>query len=331
MPVISDVRRTLEYAHSHEQVRRFLPFAPAGIALGLFLMTSLDGSPVEPKIIWLGSAVVALSLGLLCVLIYRRVQPSVPGIVLSPQGVLFLDFSDKVIAWNEIREVGFASVSASRDLFATNVMRLVVSQRYYNTLTNGTWHDSVVAREGDPSEIYLSYYRPLPMGEFAEAVRLRWLAFSQHAKDRPAEVFLSAGEPAAGAMSGPSATVPARRGAGVVQRAQSFAAARALVALLRCSTRLQLLAIAASLACIVALVTNQMGAWSTPAQDRGRAKAAEWRAWQQKFDASRKATDEEQRRLQDMWDKKFKCMDAYWSLHERGAYKQDPDCMRETK
>ena len=332
-PEIVNIHSTVGYSHSHDLARRALPFTFVGLLLGLFLMIPLDESPADRATTLPGAAILVVSLFMLGAAVYRRTQPSVPSIVLSPLGVLFRDISEKVIPWNEIREVGIAKVSDPRDFRSTTVTKLVVSQRFYKLLTGGKWHLSTVARDGDPSEIYMSYYHSLPFDAFHDALRRRWLAFSRHPEGgRANEAFAetTAPTPPDEVTSAPSPVQSLARG-GAIQRVSSFAGLRAFAALAGGSSPGQILVIAASLLGIAALLTNQLGVWSTAAQERGRAKAAEWRAIEERYEASRKATDDEQRRTQDMWDRTYKCMDKYWDLHERNEYRGDPECMRKEK
>ena len=333
-PEITDPRRTLEYGHSHDLARSFLPVTLVGVALGLFLMTPFDRAVADRSQALLGGAVVALALAFLGVVIYRRAQPNVPSIVLSPQGILFRDISASVIPWDEIREVGTAHVKASKELFSTKVTKIVVSQRYYDALSGGTWRASTIAQGGDPSEIYLSHFHTLPFEEFQDAVRHRWQAFSRHAQGHaPQEAHADshAIRPHDDRPRAVAAPQPTARGGGVVQRAASFPGLRALSAIIAGSSPGQLVANAAAVAAILALLTNQIGLWSTPQQDRARTAAAKWRAELEKFNADRKATDDDQRRIREMWDRKYKCMNEYWALHERGIYTKDPACMKDDK
>lgn len=336
----TDVRRTLEYAQSHDLARQALPVTIFGVLLGLFLMTPLDSAVTERRNAVVGGIVIAISLVFLGMVIYRRSQPSVPRIVLSPQGIVFLDVSRKVIPWNEIREIGVARVSETRDLVSTKVIKLVVSQRFYQSLTGGIRLQSTVAAIGDPSEIYLAYNHDVPFEALQREVVCRWRAFSRHA-GRPSETRedvaaetredVAAEWPVDLPPHQVSSAQSPSRGGGVIQRASSFEGTRAFGPLISTSSPGQFLAIVASLAGIAALLGNLAGLWSTDAQVRGRTKAAEWRQWQERHDANRKASDDDQRRTRDMWDRKFKCMDEYWALHERGGYKKDPECMREGK
>ncbi|MEQ1576337.1 MAG: hypothetical protein ABL894_01680 [Hyphomicrobium sp.] len=331
-PEINDVQRTLEYGQSHDLARQFFPVPLAGIALGLFLLNPLDGAEPERNVVLIGWASIGFSLAFLGIVIYRRTQPSRPSIVLSPQGVLFRDLSETFIPWDEILEFGIAKVSATRDFSSTTVTKIVVSQRFYESLTKGRWLEPVVGQNGSPSEIYLSYYHTLPFEEFQQAVGRRWHEFSRHAGGKPIAGSLADHDAAPSPIGHPvsgSHSPQAQQRLGAVQRAGTFGSFHALAALVRESSLGQRLVIAASLAGIVALLSNQVGLWSTAAQLSGRARAAEWRARQEQYDADIKATGDEQRRIDYNWDRTFKCMDEYWALHERGTYQKDPDCMKE--
>ncbi|MDX2308140.1 MAG: hypothetical protein NW216_07880 [Hyphomicrobium sp.] len=333
-PEIADVQRTLEFAQSHELARRFLPAPFVGAAIGLVLVTPFDGRDVEGGPMLLGSAVILISLASLGVIIYRRMSPSVPSIVLSPQGILFRDLSEKVIPWNEIRSVGIAFVQEARDFNSTKVTKLTVSKGFFRMLTAGHFHLSVMAVESDAPEIYLSYYHRLPFDEFHGAVQRRWHAFSHHAsgKTLPPEFAIRASSANEDTRTLAGSRGPAPRTSGIaIERAQSFPGFRAFAALLGSSSPVSLSVTAFALAAIVALVTNNMGLWSTQQQIEGRARAAEWRQWNERFEADRKAMDEKLEKDQQERDKAFACMDQYWSQHELGTYTKDPDCMKNNK
>lgn len=282
-PDVADLHRPLEYGQSHALARSVLPGAVVGILLGLFLLTPLDSATLDRKSALLGGAALALSLAMVGVVIYRSSKPSVPSIVLSPAGVLFRDLSTTVIPWDEIEAIGTAHVRGRRELFSTKVTKLVVSQQFYQSLTGGVWQIGAVGRAGDPSEIYLSYFHSVPFDEFQHAVRVRWQAFSRHAA--------SATRARQSTGSATNGTPDAVVAAGKEERTAPPVN----------STPFQLLVIVASLAGIVVLLANHAGLWSTTRQVKARSGAVEWRAWQDKYDADRKATDAEQRRIEELW------------------------------
>ncbi len=315
---ITDIHRTLEYGQSHVLARKMLPFSLFGVLVGLFLMTPLEGESFQSRNSAFGFIVVILSLALLGMVIHRRLQPSVPSYVLSPQGVLIRDISDKPISWNEIIEVGFADVRANRDLLSTKVVKLTVSHRFYQAVTNGKWLDPVVAegaiRIGEPGEFYVSYYQDVPKDEFHSAALLRWHAFSRHAAGKAAPEIPVV-------VSSEQAPTPARARTSVVERGSSIGVTGAFADLVRNAPPGFQLATVVALAGIAAISSNLLGFWSTAGQDRARKSAAESRAQWEKFEADRRATDAEQKRIKDMWSRQFKCMD-----HQ--AYMKDPDCQK---
>lgn len=300
-PARTDPHRTLEYSRSHTLARDVLPFSMVGVVLGLFLLTPLDGATLQPRITFLGGTVILFSLACIVSAIYRRTKKSVPNIVLSPAGILFRDVSERPIAWHDIRDIGTAHVRSTSELFSTKVTKLEVSQGTYRSLTDGAWRMWTVAREGDPSEIYLSYYHNLPFDEFQHEVRLRWQAFSRRAGDADA---LSSRSDDRNAR--PVSTATARDHAHVGAEKPTAAASggvAALAALVRGSSPMQVLVITSALVGMVVLLANHAGLWSTARQDKARLEAAKWDTWQKKYDAERKATDAEQRRIDEMWKK----------------------------
>lgn len=295
------IHRTLEYSQSHSRAREVLPYSMVGIVLGLFLLTPLDGASLRRENAWLGGGVVLLSSLFVLAAIYRRSQRSVPSIVLSPAGVLFQDLSAKPIPWDEILGVGTAHVRNTGDLFSTKVTKLELSQSSYTSLTGGSWQMWTIARNGDPSEVYLSYYHNLPFDEFQREVRLRWRAFSRNAVDKSASATR---DEDGRAVPAANSSGKERGSTGAETREAATSGAReAIAALLRGSSATQLLVISLSCAGIAVLLANHVGLWSTARQVTARAEAARWHARQQQYDADRKATDAEQRRIEEMWKK----------------------------
>lgn len=319
-PEVFDIDHTIEYAHSHDLARRALPFAVMGILLGLFIMTPLDAAAPKSRDFWLGAIVVVISIGFIGAIIHRRSRPNEASIVLSPRGILFRDISEKVIPWNEIREIGAKRVTRSRDVIGVKVTKLLVSERFFDTLIGDRWSDSSVAMRGDPAEIYVSYYQPPPFGEFQEAVRRRWHAFSVHARGlQPlAPPPLMAHEAQAAAANRGEGLAP--RSSRTVQRASSFGGLKTLTSIVRSSSPIQLIVIVVALAGIGALVSNRAGMWSTGAQERSRAQAAELRAWRKKQDDEDKEREAERRRFDERMNRAFRCMD--WQAS------RTPECQR---
>lgn len=314
-----DVERTVAYAHSHDLAQRALPFALLGVLFGLFVITPLGTAAPRPKDLWLGAIIIAISIGFIGVIIYRRSQANTAGIVLSPRGILFLELSDKNIPWNEIREIGSKRITRSRDFLGVKVTKLVVSERFLATLVGDKGCDSSVAVHRNPSEIYISYFQPPPFEEFQEAVRRRWHAFSVHAKGLPPLpppqiTHLSDAESRAGTQT------PIRAASTTVQRASPFEGIRGFAVILRGSSPAQLLLVVLTLAGIGALLSNKMRLWSTSAQDQSQTKAAEWRALQKKMDDEDKEREAARRLFDERMNRAFRCMDRHLI--------QTPECQK---
>ena len=298
---IANVQRRLEYAQSHDLARKFLPVALFGILLGLFFLTPLDGRDLEGRIVLLGVLVILGALAFLGVVIHRRMQPSVPAVVVSPQGVLFRDVSETVVSWNDILEVREALISAARDYTSTRVVKLVLTPHAFEAVTGRKTYESVVASRAD-SAIFLAYHHSVPVDELLRALRLRWHAFSHHGKRalRDASAVFAPEDAAAHASDGP-AQPPA---GDLIQRARSFEGLRAFGALVGAASPGQLMANGIAVAGILLLLTNHMGLWSTGAQERQRARAAEWRAIEERWSRERREVDEQLRRTRHNWDRK---------------------------
>lgn len=328
---IHDVDRRLEFAQSHEMARKALAWPLFGVAIGLMILVSLNGKPLSSRDTWTAYLVISVSLAFLGAVIYRLLRPSEPDIVLTRDGVLFTPFSEKVIPWNEIRAVGVAKVSATRDLMSTRVTKLVVSRSFFQRAARPgdlSFGDSCIAvlGAGDSGEVYLSYYHPPPFDELQAAIRMRWQAFSRHAPQTGMPTEVSAMSPAPEALG-----VSAGLSRGVVQRASSSAVPGLLGAHVRQLSPGTALACTLALAAIAALGTNKMGMWSTAGQLKGRAESEEWRRLREKWAAEEKASAAERKRAQERMDRAFRCMDLDWDYARRGIRNRDPDCMRDGK
>lgn len=285
-----DVEGTLEFAHTRASAQRFFPYPFIGLLVGLFLTTpvgSIAGSSRNPI---LGVAIIVLSLGMLVLVVHRTRQPNVARVVLSRDGILFHDLSERLIPWSEILEVGVTRVSKPGDLLSEEVTELVVSESFLREIKAGRWLiPSVIARSSDPCAIYISYFQPLPREAFHAAVLERWRAFGRNASgvakpDRP-----------------PSRRVPTR-----LPSAPPPAIGDTFVALLKTASLRHRLVI--GLACVgMAIVfANHAGLWTTAGQTREREEAARLEAWKREYDASRKVIDENQRRLKEQLDRAFR-------------------------
>lgn len=179
-PPHDDIHRALDYGHTHRTARELLLGAVAVFAVGAFLITTNQGWKYDAKGLLLGCALVAAAAVAVVIAMRARRQPSVASIVVSPDGVLFRDFSDKIIPWREIRDVDTAEVRMIEEHFATRVTKLVVSQGTFRSLRRRPTIDRRIAEDGEPSAIYLAYYHTLPFDEFHAAVLARWRAFGGH-------------------------------------------------------------------------------------------------------------------------------------------------------
>lgn len=313
-PEILDPKRTLEYGHSHDMARSALPWTLGAIALGLFMIFSVDGgsSSRDAKNALLGGIVIAGALLFLGVLVYRRAQPSVPSLVISEQGILFRLVSEKVIPWDEVRDVRRDKVRAGRDFLSTKVVRIALSPAFYERYTEGRWHESVTGESGSrDSAIFLAYYLNVPHEELYVAVRKRWLAFSHRAVGAAAEAIDALADSArthhTRPLAGSGAGVTPRRNS-VMQRASSFEGLAALGGLVRGASFGQIAGSVTALAIIAALLSNILGLWATEAQVKGRAEAAKWKAWQEQQDREQAAFDAEQKKTREKFDLMFRCM-----------------------
>lgn len=333
-PAVADPKRTLEYGQSHDMARKALPWTLGGVALGLFLMSEPSGS-ADPKGRLIGTITVAIALAFLAALAYRRAQPSVPDVVLNEQGVIFRTISDKVIPWGEIRAVKRDSVTGPKALLPTRVVRLEVSQQFYERYVQGRWLDRTVGESGDPSAIFLAFYTRPPHDELYTAAQVRWRAFSHHAADAtpadglPDPAMLARAAAAADddrPLAGSTASAAPRRGA--VERASSFEGLRALGGLFGGGGIATTLGNVVALGLIAALLSNILGYWATDAQVKGRAEAAKWKEWRDNHDREQAAFDAEQKKTREKFDRMFKCMNETFDRRDRGI-PGDPPCAKE--
>lgn len=320
-PEIYDVDRTLEYSQSHDQLARALPIVLIGLLLGLFVLTPLDGSPVRSRDILLATIIVAVTLVCLGAMVYRRAQPSVPSIVLSREGILFRDFSERIIPWGEITNVRIDKVSGSRDFFSTRVTALEIPRSLYVALAEGRWSDSVIAWEDDPSLVYIGYFHSVPFEELHRAVLLRWYAFSRNARGLPLPLHVA--EDAARYRDAPAPATARGYGRSVVSRVPRHELLSSIVVLFRGGSGMSRLASLVAVAGIAALVANHAGIWTTAGQERARVSAAEAKAWRMQMEAEDKARAEERRRFDERMRRAFQCME--WTA------RNDPECRSDRK
>lgn len=316
-PETDDIRRTREFGYSHDQAQRMMPFALGAVALGLVLIVPLDGAERAEN--WaLGWLVVAAALVFIGIIVWRRTQPNDPYIVVSERGVLFKLVSDRVVPWDEIIAVDTHYVSAPRDFLSTKVVRLKVSERFFEAYARDKVFDSVTALDGDPSEIYLAYAITVPHDEMLGAISRRWRAYSHHAERTGGPQ-----EPA-GWDIGDAPTPTGRRRVSVAERARSFEGLGAFLRLLAGGSPGVALGNFVALAAIASLLTNLMGYWSTGAQVRGRERAAESKAWHEKHEAERQRIDAEIKRAEERFERAFRCMDE--SFNRYAGTPPSPEC-----
>lgn len=334
-PAVLDPRRTLEYGQSHDAAQRALPWTLGAVALGLFILSAPDGTP-EPKDTALGLLIIAGALVFLGVLVWRRAQPSVAGLVVSEQGILFRHASERTIPWSEIRAVAPDKVSGSKDVFATRVVRLDVSPQFYERFAGGRWLERVVAESGDPSAIYLAYHLDAPHDELYAAVMARWRAFNHHAADAGAadaahSAAARAASPDRGGYDEPplagSAPTAAPRRSRVIERASGLQGLKALGGLFGGGGIVRAIVNFAALGLIAVLLANVLGYWSTAAQLEGRAEAAKWKTWHEERDREQAAFDEQTKRTREKFDRMFRCMNETF---DRGpGAVRSPECEKE--
>lgn len=330
-PEVADTRHTLEYAYTHDQARKFLTLALFGIALGLVLAMPMDGV-MKDRELFASAGVIILALGFLAAVVYRRTQPNIANLVISPEGIRFRPVSESIIPWQQILSVTRDKVSSSREIISTKVVRLELSPAYYEAYTRGKWLSSTTGRSGDPSAIFLAYGLDVPHDELFAAVHRRWLAFSPHAmRATPAEDFIA---PVAAIdndrpLAGSRAT-PTRRRGSVIERSSSFEGLKAFAALLGGGNFGRGLVNLFALTLIAVLLANLLGYWSTEAQVKGRAEAAKWKAWHEERDREQREFDAEQKRINDRFDRMYKCMDETFRRRDLGI-SGDPECAQEDR
>jgi hypothetical protein len=302
---LSDVDRTLEFAHTRAAAQQFFPYTFVGLLVGLFLMSPVGGVAGSARNPLLGAVIIALSLGMIALLAHRTRQPDIARIVLSRDGVLFRDLSERLIPWGAILEVDVTRVSKPGDLLSEEVTQLVVSKAFFRELKADRWLiPSVIARGGDASAIYISYFHTLPRETFHAAVLERWRAFGPQAEGvRQSDRFISTA-PSRHVVPGLAAATP--RGNSQSGSAPLPAIGDTFVALLKTASLRHRLVIGLACVGMAILFANHFGLWTTAGQIREREEAAKLEAWKRDIDASRKATEEERRRWQERMDRAFR-------------------------
>ena len=293
-PDIRNASKTLEYGHSHVRAMRGLPMALGALLVGLFLVSSLGSTPRDKHVI-AGYVALLIGFGLLARIVYLRLAPSKPSLVLSPKGILHRLATDKLIPWDEVKEVRSEDIkvrmSRGPDITHRGVTVICVPQRFKETLVgpvtwsswgsygNPQFNDNGRAFEVRifPREVYAD-----PQ-ELRAAVETRWREFG---RDAPPP------------MAAATTSVPTFSVKDLGRQAQARAApGRAAEFTPLTATATLLLGLA-----IVALGTNVMGLWQTQAQRDARARKAEWDARFKAMEDDSRRIAEQQRRTDKMWD-----------------------------
>lgn len=318
-PDVASPSTTLRYGYSHDASSRALPWPLFGVLLGTFILCGIDGAEIEPKHFWLGVIVIVLSLGIFAAIVRRRMQPDVASIVLSTDGIVFKDVSDKLIPWREIRSVAKGHTKGARDFLATRVVKISIAEAFFKSLgARDTWSSELV-RQGTPTEIYFGYYHKLPVDELYDAMLLRWKAFSGRYDGPPVE---------RDDYTAPTTGAVRFRGRSVAERERPFAIVNALGGLVSGAPWPHRLVSAGFIVAIAALGANAMGLWSTDMQVKRRAETAKWKDWLAQQEAEQRAFDADQKRTREKFDRMFKCMNQTFERHSLGGG-VDPECAKD--
>lgn len=292
-PDIRNASKTLEYGHSHVRAMRGIPLALGALLIGLFLVSSIDSTPRD-KHVFAGYIALLIGVGLLARIAYLRLSPSKPSLVLSPKGILHRFATDKLIPWDEVKDVRSEDIkvrmSRGPDITHRGVTVVSVPQRLKDVLVRpGTW--SSWGSYGNPQfndngralEIRIFpkdvYAEP---GELRAAVEARWREFG---RDAP---------PPLAAM--PSATTFSVKELGRQAQARKAAGSAAEFTPLTATASI-LIGLA-----IVTLGTNMIGLWQTQAQRERQARNAEWAVRLKAIDDDSRRIAEQQRKTEKMWE-----------------------------
>lgn len=297
-PDVRNASKTLEYGHSHVRAMRGLPIALGALLLGLFLVWSLGSTPRDKHVLG-GYVVLLIGFGLLARIAYLRLTPSKPSLVLSRQGILHTLATDKLIPWDEVKDVRSEDikvrVSRGPDITHRGVTVISVPQRFKETLIGpATW--SSWGRYGNPQfddngrafevRIFPKEVYADPQ-ELRAAVETRWRAFG---RDAPAPLASTTTSVPTFSVKELGRQAQARSAAG---RAAEFTPLTATASLLL-------------LIAIAVLGTNVLGLWQTQGQRDATARQAEWAAKFKAIEEDSRRIAEQQRKTDKMWEDVWK-------------------------
>lgn len=179
-----DVQRTLQY-ESHVYTRKLIWMPILCLAVGLWVL--LYGS-VHDKMQWQPWLGLFLGAGWLIYAFYRLAVPAPPMLVLSPDGLIWRNVSERLIRWHEIRDV----TQSDHDVWVRGRRQRIekatvvwVSRRFYNQkifvrslLKRGPfWGNAFVHKDDVSGMVIASGVVSLEPDPLHAEIVARWQAF----------------------------------------------------------------------------------------------------------------------------------------------------------
>jgi hypothetical protein len=179
-----DVQRTLQY-ESHVYTRKLIWMPIVCLAVGLWVL--LYGS-VHDKMQWQPWLGLFLGAGWLIYAFYRLAVPAPPMLVLSPEGLIWRNVSNRLIRWQDVRDVTQSDHDVwvrGRRQTIENVTIVWVSRRFYNQkifvrslLMRGPfWGNAFVHRDDATGIVVASGVVSAEPDPLHEEIVARWQAF----------------------------------------------------------------------------------------------------------------------------------------------------------
>ena len=295
-PASIDVDETVAYRVGTALYQQ-IPLALFLVLVGLIVLAFPAGSKFEHLL----GAWTLILVGIIWIVyaLYRRKQPGKALITLTPSHLLFRIpmVKDIRIPWREITAVEvidtsafFPSLVRPRFLKFRNVTAIRISRAFYDRnihihsafMRGPGWGNTFLVDDKSAKVALHHEAVGVPAEELRAAVEARWRAFGPPSSIALADEIspLLASSPSPGqAISTPSRVT------------------------LRAVWRTTM--VAALLVGIVAMLTNIVGLWQTPMQEKDRKQNDEWQAQYRKWQEDDRRSAEESRKRNEEWD-------AFW-------------------
>lgn len=309
---IGDVRTTMGYGYPHHESVKALPFGLFLCLLGTAMLGLVGPSDLSARTLL--AAVLALLFTALGIASFFFIQarPNHPQLILAPEGILYRHIPNAIIPWRVITGVDIARVSfTSRELLPGKAIRIAVPKAFYDRVCGRYFARRDIIRRG--AEVLIVIFPQMystTAEELFEAIDSRRHAFASpeqnrapRTQERPAPAVPRGSVPVAG-----SADLDVTRHRAIMERVQpapipgdpegdrmsaSLGGPRLAVTI-------------ALAACLLAIVLNIAGGWSTPGQIAAREEQRKWDEWNQRQREEQRRVDELLKRQSEEWERFFR-------------------------